>query len=150
MNTHEKWMQVAIEEAKLARNEEEIPVGAIIIQNTKLKARAHNQPILKNDPTAHAEIQVIRLAAEKIKNYRLVNATLYVTLEPCMMCIGAIMHARIKRVVYGAHDSKNELCKYCDNQFSSKKPNHKLIIKSGILENECKELLQSFFELRRK
>ena len=106
MNDDEKWMQIAIKESIAAKNEDEIPVGAVLVRNGKLIAKAHNQPISTNDPTAHAEIQVIRKAGKTEKNYRLVGTTLYVTLEPCIMCIGALIHARIDRVVYGAHDNK--------------------------------------------
>tara|TARA_B100000795_G_scaffold269652_1_gene259779 strand:+ start:1018 stop:1488 length:471 start_codon:yes stop_codon:yes gene_type:complete len=149
MNEDEKNMKVAISEAILAKNEGEIPVGAIIIQDGKIIATGHNQPILANDPTAHAEIQAIRAAGEKIKNYRLVNSTLYVTLEPCMMCLGAIMHARIERVIFGTYDSKNGACQSYMESMNSKKFNHKINITGGILENECHQLLQSFFKLRR-
>ena len=106
MNDDEKWMQIALNESIAAKNEDEIPVGAVLVRNGKLIAKAHNQPISTNDPTAHAEIQVIRKAGKTEKNYRLVGATLYVTLEPCLMCIGALVHARIDRVVYGANDNK--------------------------------------------
>ena len=102
MNIDEKWMKIAMDEANLAMNEEEIPVGAVLIQNNKLIARSHNQPIKNNDPTAHAEIQLLRLAGKKQKNYRLIGSTLYVTLEPCAMCFGAMIHARIKRIVFAA------------------------------------------------
>ena len=102
MNNDDKWMQLAINEAKLAKINDEIPVGAVIIQNGVLISQAHNRPISSNDATAHAEIEVIRKAGQALQNYRLIDSTLYVTLEPCLMCLGAIIHARIKRIVFGA------------------------------------------------
>jgi len=150
MNKDEKWMQIAIEEALQAELNGEIPVGAVIIKNSQLIAKAHNQSILQNDPTAHAEIQVIRKAGVKQKNYRLVGSTLYVTLEPCMMCLGAIIHARIERIVYGAYDKKTGVCGSCENLINSKVFNHRVCLTTGILEDNCSELLQSFFKLRRK
>ena len=109
MNNDDKWMQLAINEAKLAKINDEIPVGAVIIQNGVLISQAHNRPISSNDATAHAEIEVIRKAGQALQNYRLIDSTLYVTLEPCLMCLGAIIHARIKRIVFGAYDTKNPI-----------------------------------------
>ena len=150
MNEDEKWMQIAIIEANLAKSKNEIPVGAILIQNSELIAQAHNQPISHNDPTAHAEIQVLRIAAKQQRNYRLVGSTIYVTLEPCAMCLGAMMHARIKRIVFGASDPKTGVCGSCANLSSEAFFNHRIAVLGGILENESKEILQSFFKLRRK
>ena len=150
MNEDEKWMQIAIDEAKLAINEDEIPVGAILVQDGKLVAQAHNQPILKNDPTAHAEIQVIRAAGTKQKNYRLIGSTIYVTLEPCAMCFGAIIHARIERIVFGASDHKTGVCGSCMNLNQESFFNHKVYVHGGVLEAESREVLKSFFKLRRK
>ena len=150
MNEDEKWMQIAISEANLAKSKNEIPVGAVLIQNNELIAQAHNQPISHNDPTAHAEIQVLRIAAKQQSNYRLVGSTIYVTLEPCAMCLGAMMHARIKRIVFGASDPKTGVCGSCANLTSEAFFNHRIAILGGILENESKEILQSFFKLRRK
>jgi len=150
MNNDEKWMNLAIIEAKLAIDESEIPVGAVLVQNGILIAQAHNQPIINNDPTAHAEVQLLRKAGEKLKNYRLVGTTLYVTLEPCAMCFGAMMHARIDRIVFGALDPKTGVCGSSTNMSEESFFNHKISISGGILESECKEILQSFFKLRRK
>jgi len=150
MNEDEKWMQIAISEANLAKSKNEIPVGAVLIQNSELIAQAHNQPISHNDPTAHAEIQVLRIAAKQQRNYRLVGSTIYVTLEPCAMCLGAMMHARIKRIVFGASDPKTGVCGSCANLTSEAFFNHRIAVLGGILENESKEILQSFFKLRRK
>ena len=150
MNEDEKWMQIAISEANLAKSKDEIPVGAVLIQNNELIAQAHNQPISHNDPTAHAEIQVLRIAAKQQRNYRLVDSTIFVTLEPCAMCLGAMMHARIKRIVFGASDPKTGVCGSCANLTSEAFFNHKISVLGGILEKESKEILQSFFKLRRK
>ena len=150
MNQDEKWMQIAMSEANLAKSKDEIPVGAVLIQNSELIAQGHNQPISHNDPTAHAEIQVLRIAAKQQRNYRLVGSTIYVTLEPCAMCLGAMMHARIKRIVFGASDPKTGVCGSCANLTSEAFFNHRIAVLGGILENESKEILQSFFKLRRK
>jgi tRNA(adenine34) deaminase len=150
MNRDEKWMYVAISEAILAKNEGEIPVGSVLIQNDQLIAKAHNQPILNHDPTAHAEIEVLRKAGKKLKNYRLTGSTLYVTLEPCAMCLGAIMHARIDRIVFGASDSKTGVCGSKTNLDSKAFFNHKVKIDGGVLEEESKAILQSFFKSKRQ
>ena len=150
MTRDEKWMKVAISEALLAMDENEVPVGAILVQGNNLIAKAHNQPIKKNDPTAHAEIQVLRKAGEKLKNYRLAKTTLYVTLEPCAMCFGAMIHARINRVVYGASDFKSGVCGSTIDLSSESIFNHQISVNSRVLEHECKNILQSFFKIRRK
>ena len=111
----EKWMSFALKQARKAQKEGEVPVGAILVKDDLVIARAHNKPISTNDPTAHAEIQLIRAAGEELKNYRLPGTSLYVTLEPCAMCLGAIMHARIERVVFGAHDPKTGVCGSSEN-----------------------------------
>jgi len=149
MNKDEKWMSLAIEEANLAMKENEIPVGAVLVQNNRLIAQAHNQPITNNDPTAHAEIQVLRKAGIQQKNYRLVGSTLYVTLEPCVMCFGAMIHARIERVVFGTSDLKTGVCGSCISLDKENFFNHKISITGGILEKKSSELLKSFFKLRR-
>jgi len=150
MNEDEKWMKIAISEANLARNKGEIPVGAVLIQNGKLIAKAHNQPILNHDPTAHAEVQVLRKAGKKLKNYRLVKSTLYVTLEPCAMCLGAIMHARIERIVFGASDPKTGVCGSKVDLTSEAFFTHKVKVDGGVLEEDNREILQSFFKSKRK
>jgi tRNA(adenine34) deaminase len=149
MNEDEKWMQFAIKEANIAKNKGEVPVGSILVQNNQIIAKAHNCPISKNDPTAHAEIEVLRKAGEKLQNYRLPKTTLYVTLEPCAMCLGAMIHARIERIVFGASDPKGGVCGSDANLSSEAFFNHKIIVNSGILEQDCKMILQSFFKLRR-
>lgn len=149
MNQDEKWMQFAIIEAKKAQNKNEIPVGSIVVLNNKIIAKAHNQPISKNNPTAHAEILVLQKAGKKLQNYRLNNTTLYVTLEPCAMCFGAISHARVKRIVFGAYDPKTGVCGSAINLSNEKIFNHRINIKGGILEKQCSQVLKSFFKLLR-
>ena len=149
MLNDEKWMKVAIEEANLAMNENEVPVGSVLIQNNKLIARAHNKPIKNNDPTAHAEIQLLRKAGKQKENYRLVGSTLYVTLEPCAMCFGAMMHARIERIVFGALDPKTGVCGSCINLNKENFFNHKITITGGVLDKESSDLLRLFFKSKR-
>ena len=149
MNKDEKWMSLALEQAVKAEEEGEVPVGAILVKDGLVVARAHNQPISTNDPTAHAEIQLIRAAGKKLKNYRLTGTSLYVTLEPCAMCLGAIMHARVERIVFGAHDPKTGVCGSSENLMDAKCFNHKINLASGVMENECRQLLKNFFNSRR-
>ena len=149
MSNDEKWMRIAIEEANLAMDKNEVPVGAVLVKNDTLIAQAHNKPITKNDPTAHAEIQLLRKAGEQQKNYRLPESTLYVTLDPCTMCFGAMVHARIDRIVYGASDPKTGVCGSRMNLNEENFFNHKISITSGILEKESSELLKLFFKSRR-
>ena len=149
MSNDEQWMRIAIEEASLAMDKNEVPVGAVLVKNDTLIAQAHNKPITKNDPTAHAEIQLLRKAGEQQKNYRLTESTLYVTLEPCAMCFGAMVHARIDRIVYGASDPKTGVCGSRMNLNEENFFNHKISITSGILEKESSELLKLFFKSRR-
>ncbi len=146
----EKWMALAIEQAKLAEKIDEVPVGAVLVQDDRLIAEAHNQPISNNDPTAHAEIQLLRAAGKALNNYRLPNTTLYVTLEPCTMCLGAMIHARVSRVVFGAYDQKTGVCGSCTDLSTSQCFNHSIEIEGGVLANDCKQLLQEFFKNRRK
>jgi tRNA(adenine34) deaminase len=149
MTEDEKWMKIAIREAIKAQDEGEVPVGAILVKDGLLIAAGHNQCISFNDPSAHAEIQVLRKAGKKLKNYRLNGISLYVTLEPCAMCLGAIMHARIERIIYGANDLKTGVCGSCENLTSAKFFNHVIKVNGGILEKNCKKLLQNFFKSRR-
>lgn len=149
MTRDEQWMKIAIDEAHLAMDENEIPVGAVLVKDNKLIAQAHNRPIINNDPTAHAEIELLRKAGSKLQNYRLPRTTLYVTLEPCSMCFGAMIHARIERLVFGAYDYKSGACGSSIDLQNEKFFNHKISITGGILEQRCKELLYSFFKNRR-
>jgi tRNA(adenine34) deaminase len=149
MNEDEKWMSLALEQARKAEEEGEVPVGAILVKDGLLIAKAHNQPISTNDATAHAEIQLIRAAGKKLKNYRLTGTSLYVTLEPCAMCLGAIMHARVERIVFGAYDPKTGVCGSSENLMDANCFNHKVDLVSGVMENESKQLLKNFFNSRR-
>lgn len=142
-------MELAIQQALLAEKIDEVPVGAVLVQDDQLIASAHNQPISNNDPTAHAEIQLLRAAGEQLNNYRLPNTTLYVTLEPCTMCLGAMIHARVSKVVFGAFDEKTGVCGSCQDLSTSECFNHAIEIQGGVLADECKNLLQNFFKNRR-
>ena len=145
MSEDEKWMSFALEEAKKAEREGEVPVGAVLVKDNIVIAKSHNKPISENDPTAHAEIKLLRAAGRELKNYRLPGTTLYVTLEPCAMCLGAIMQARIKRVVFGAYDPKTGVCGSSENFIEARCFNHKIDLTSGVLDHESKLLLKNFF-----
>ena len=149
MTNDEKWMNLAIEQAIKAEKEGEVPVGAVLVKDGLLIAKAHNQPISKNDATAHAEIQLIRVAGKELQNYRLNGSTLFVTLEPCAMCFGAMVHARVKRIVYGAHDPKTGACGSSEDLTNSNCFTHKISITGGVSERKCSQLLQTFFKSRR-
>jgi len=149
MNEDKKWMNLAIKEAIKAQEKGEVPVGAIIVKNDILLAQSHNETISTNDATAHAEVQLIRAAGKKLKNYRLINSTVYVTLEPCAMCLGAMVHARITKIVYGAYDSKTGVCGSCGDLANSTFFKHRINIKGGVQENQCRKLLQDFFKTLR-
>ncbi len=146
---HEKWMTLALEQARLAQAMDEVPVGAVLVQDDQLIASAHNQPITSHDPTAHAEIQLLRKAGKELNNYRLPNTTLYVTLEPCTMCLGAMIHARVSRIVFGAYDEKTGVCGSCQDLTTSECFNHLIELQGGILADESKILLQQFFKRKR-
>lgn len=144
------YMQTALDLAHLAAQAGEVPVGAIIVKDGVIIGRGSNAPISKHDPTAHAEIQAMRDAAQYLGNYRLVDCTLYVTLEPCAMCTGAIQHARIARLVYGTNDPKTGACGSVVNLMAEPKLNHHTEITSGVMANECGAALTTFFAARRK
>ncbi len=146
----ENWMRQALEQAYLAAENGEVPVGAVVIKDGSVIGRGFNQPIGRHDPTAHAEIQAMRQAAAHLGNYRLVDCELYVTLEPCAMCAGAIQHARIARLVYGASDPKTGACGSVVNLMAETKLNHHTGIVSGVLAEECGKLLSDFFRARRQ
>lgn len=146
-----KFMKLALEEAEKAGQKDEVPIGSIIVGNDyEILGSAHNHTIGLNDPTAHAEIIAMREAAKKTKNYRLPDTTLYVTIEPCIMCMGAIIHARIKRVVFGATDKKWGAAGSLYNFSSDERLNHSPEIVSGVYEDLCRETIQDFFRLKRK
>ena len=150
MNVDEKWMTIAIQEALKAEAEGEVPIGAVLVKDGFLIAQAHNQPISTSDATAHAEIQLLRAAGKELQNYRLTGTNLYVTLEPCAMCFGAMMHARIERIIYGAYDQKTGVCGSCEDLRDANCFIQEINITGGVLENECSQLLQSFFKSRRQ
>jgi len=147
--THEDWMRLAIAQASKAAAEGEVPVGAVLVYQQEIVAMSHNQPIQRSDPTAHAEIQVLRAAAEKLQNYRLPDTTLYVTLEPCLMCLGAMVHARVHTCVFGAFDPKSGAVMTKMLGFELPVHNHAVKTVGGILAIECAGLLQEFFRARR-
>lgn len=146
----EYWMQQALQHAKDAAKKGEIPVGAVLIDAKGYLAAAGNSPISNQDPTAHAEIIAMRTAAERLQNYRLPGTTLYVTLEPCIMCMGAMIHARIERLVYGTTDPKTGAATSIYTIGNDGYLNHKIEIHSGVLAEQCSDLLKKFFRSRRK
>ena len=146
---HEEYMNIAIEEARLAAQQGEVPVGAVLVLDGEVVAQAHNQRETTHDATAHAEVLVIRQACAKLQNWRLTGADLYVTLEPCPMCAGAIVNARIGRVIYGAPDSKAGGVDSLFNIVDNKNLDHRVEILSGICETECREVLQEFLKRKR-
>ncbi|MFH0994092.1 MAG: tRNA adenosine(34) deaminase TadA [Pseudomonadota bacterium] len=149
-SAHGIVMNLALSEAAVAFQEEEVPIGAVLISESGVVlASTHNQTISLSDPTAHAEILALRHAAKQIQNYRLLNTTLYVTVEPCMMCMGAIIHARISRLVYGAKDSRWGAAGSLYDLSADKRLNHSLEVIPGVCEAECREILQRFFRDRR-
>ncbi|MBW6485271.1 MAG: tRNA adenosine(34) deaminase TadA [Syntrophobacterales bacterium] len=145
----EKWMQAAFAQAELALANGEVPVGAVIVMNDELLAAACNSPIALHDPSAHAEILAIRAAASLIGNYRLADATLYVTLEPCLMCAGAIIQTRIARLVFGAADPKNGAAQSLYHVFDDRRLNHAVAVQGGVLHEACGEILSGFFRRKR-
>lgn len=144
------FMGFALEEARHARDAEEVPIGAIVVIDKQIVGRGHNHPIDSNDPTAHAEILALRSAARAIGNYRLIDATLYVTIEPCAMCAGAIVNARVSRLVYGAPDLRAGGVETVFNICSNSSLNHQVDLTSGVRMEEARELMQSFFQARRR
>lgn len=143
------WMQQAIELAQKAAQQNEVPIGALLVHSNQKVAGAWNQSITLSDPTAHAEILVLREAGKFFSNYRLLDTTLYVTLEPCPMCAGAMLHARIKRLVFGAFDSKTGAAGSACQLFHGSHVNHQIDIFGGVLNDACSNLLKDFFKNRR-
>ena len=142
-------MREALSLAQRACDAGEVPVGAVVVKDGEIIGRGFNQPISSNDPTTHAEIVALRDAAQHLKNYRLVDCELYVTLEPCMMCVGAMFHARLKRVVFGASDPKTGACGSVVNLPAEAKLNHHATFEGGVLSEECGAMLKAFFQSRR-
>jgi len=150
MDIHIEFMRAALAEAREAKKEGEVPVGAVIVSaNGELLAKAHNKTVSQNDPTAHAEILAVRRAARKLGNYRLLDTTFYVTIEPCIMCIGALIQARVRHLIYGAKDPKGGAVDSLYNIPADHRLNHKVEISSGLLEEECQNIIQSFFRRKR-
>jgi tRNA(adenine34) deaminase len=145
----EFWMREAMAEALKGGTEGEVPVGAIVLLNGKMIGRGHNSPIRLHDPTAHAEIIALRQAAYNTANYRLPGSILIVTIEPCVMCVGAMIQARVEDVVYGAADPKGGAIRSCYQLADKNQLNHRIGVTSGILENECSSILKDFFAARR-
>jgi tRNA(adenine34) deaminase len=145
----EAWMRQAFAEAEVAASVGEVPVGAVVVSNGEILGRGLNRPIQDSDPTAHAEIMALRAAATAVNNYRLPGTTIYVTLEPCAMCMGAMLHARVARVVFGAYDEKSGAAGSVLDLSNNRKLNHQLEVNGGILADQCGALLQNFFKSRR-
>ncbi len=149
MFSDDDYMKMALAEAELAFIKDEVPVGAIVVYDGKVLARGHNSPITRNDPSAHAEILALRKAGETLGNYRLTGAALYVTLEPCLMCAGAIIQARLARVIFGASDPKCGAVGSLYNVLTDNRLNHQVAVTEGILKEECGEIISRFFREKR-
>jgi tRNA(adenine34) deaminase len=147
--TDSEYMRHALELAGLAQAAGEVPVGAVVVKDGEIIGRGFNAPISRHDPSAHAEMLALRDAAQRLGNYRLVDCELFVTLEPCLMCAGAIMHARIARLVYGARDLKTGACGSVLDVFADQRLNHHAAVQGGVLAEECGVFLSDFFTLRR-
>jgi tRNA(adenine34) deaminase len=146
----ELWMREALAEAQKAEVEGEVPIGAVLLLNERIIGRGHNRPIRMHDPTAHAEIMALRQGARTCANYRLPGSVLVVTIEPCIMCVGAMIHARVEEIIYGAADPKSGAVESCFRLADTDQLNHSIRVTSGILENECGSMLKSFFASRRQ
>jgi len=144
-HSDEYWMQQALELAQKAELQDEVPVGAVIVKDNEIIAEGWNQPIQNNDPSAHAELTAMRNAGTALKNYRLTDTTLYFTLEPCSMCVGAMIHGRVQRLVFGAYDMRTGATGSAINLIGDVIHNHKVEVEGCVLDNECKQMLQHFF-----
>ncbi|MCA1978100.1 MAG: tRNA adenosine(34) deaminase TadA [Thiobacillus sp.] len=150
LSDDEAWMRIALDLARAARDAGEVPVGAIVVAGGEIVGRGYNQPIGSHDPTAHAEVVALRDAAGRLANYRLPGATLYVTIEPCVMCAGAILHARVARVVYGAKEYKTGAHGSIVDVFAEPRLNHHCEIVGGVLADACAAMVSEFFATRRQ
>jgi tRNA(adenine34) deaminase len=146
----ERYMREALDEAVRARDRGEVPVGAVVVLDESIVGRGYNQPIAAHDPTAHAEIVALRDAARHLANYRLIGATVYVTIEPCQMCVGAMVHARVARLVYGTREPKSGAIDSAMRAHEHPSLNHRMEAVGGVLEDECREIIQAFFKTRRQ
>jgi tRNA(adenine34) deaminase len=147
--THETLMGAALEQASLALAVGEVPIGAVVVIGDAIVGQGYNQPITAVDPTAHAEVVALRAAAQAIGNYRLTDAVLYVTIEPCLMCVGALVHARVREVVYGAAEPKTGALVSTVRSLDTPQLNHRFTVTGGVRETECREIVQAFFLGRR-
>jgi len=145
----EQYMRLALDEAEAALRSAEVPVGAVLVKDGCVLARGHNGPIGQRDPTAHAEIVVLRAGARELDNYRLTGTVLYVTIEPCVMCMGALMHARVARLVYGATDPRAGAAGTVFDLARDNRFNHRLEVTGGVLKSDCRGIIQEFFQNRR-
>ena len=143
-------MEAALEEARRGLEAGEVPIGAVVVVDGRIVSRAFNQPIGAIDPTAHAEVLALREAAQRVGNYRLTDATVYVTLEPCLMCVGALVHARVREVVYGAVEPKTGALVSTMRALETPGLNHRFLVTGGVLADECRNLIQEFFQARRR
>ena len=143
------WMQRALELAQQAESLGEVPIGAVLVKNDQIIGEGYNAPISQHDPTAHAEIMALRDAAHRLGNYRLLNTTLYVTIEPCVMCAGALVHARIQEVVFGAVEPRTGAIGSVFDILQSSRLNHQVNVRGGVMAQECAALMQNFFKRRR-
>ena len=144
-----QFMTAALVEAKTALEKGEVPVGAVLVTEGVIIASGYNSSIMLNDPTAHAEMIALRQGGKNLENYRFLNAELYVTVEPCIMCMGAMLHARIKRLVFGAYDQRVGAAGSIFDLSCDKRLNHKIEVRSGVLEQECRDIIQNFFRDKR-
>jgi len=149
MSSDASWLAHALKLAQRAEQNGEVPVGAVLVENDEIVAEGWNQPISSNDPTAHAEIVALRNGAKYFNNYRLINTTLYVTLEPCAMCVGAIIQARIRRLVFGAYDARAGAVKSVFQLLNEERLNHRVEWSGGLMPEECAAILKAFFQKRR-
>ena len=149
MDTHGTFMRAALDEARRASDAGEVPVGAVIVLDGEIIGRGFNQPISASDPTAHAEIVALREAARALGNYRLVGATMYVTIEPCLMCVGAMVHARVGTLVFGAPEPKAGAVVSSCRAHEMPSLNHRIDVVGGVLEEDCRAVIQEFFRTRR-
>jgi tRNA(adenine34) deaminase len=148
--SHETFMDAALEQARLALAAGEVPIGAVLVIDDEIVARAFNQPISSCDPTAHAEVLVVREAARIVGNYRLTAADVYVTLEPCLMCVGALIHARVRRLIYGAAEPKTGALVSTTRTLETPGVNHRFEVTGGVCEDAARELIQEFFREKRR
>jgi tRNA(adenine34) deaminase len=147
---HDHFMSAALDEARKGLAAGEVPIGAVLVIDDRIVSRSFNQPIGAVDPTAHAEVLVLREAARHVGNYRLTDATVYVTVEPCLMCVGALVHARVKEVVYGAAEPKTGAVVSTLRALDAPGLNHRFAVQGGVREDECRALIQQFFQQKRR